>query len=63
MIGSGPTGLAAAQQLRRSGHRVTVYERDDRPGGLLMYGIPNMKLSKDLVNRRLEQLQSEECAS
>ncbi len=59
VIGSGPSGLAAAQQLRRAGHGVTVYERDDRLGGLLMYGIPNMKLDKALVNRRLEQMQSE----
>src|SRR5690606_32672242 len=44
IIGSGPAGLAAAQQLARAGHEVTVYERDDRVGGLLMYGIPNMKL-------------------
>ena len=46
----GPAGLAAAQQLRRAGHRVTVYERDDRIGGLLMYGIPNMKLEKEIVD-------------
>ncbi len=46
VIGSGPAGLAAAQQLNRSGHLVTVLEREDRPGGLLMYGIPNMKLDK-----------------
>ena len=44
VIGSGPAGLAVADQLNRRGHRVTVYERDDRVGGLLMYGIPNMKL-------------------
>ena len=59
IIGSGPAGLAAAQQLRRVGHAVTVYERDDRIGGLLMYGIPNMKLEKSLVERRLDQLRAE----
>ena len=46
VIGSGPAGLAAADQLNKAGHLVTVYERSDRPGGLLMYGIPNMKLTK-----------------
>ena len=59
IVGSGPTGLAAAQQLRRAGHAVTVYERDDRIGGLLMYGIPNMKLDKRTVNRRTGQLRAE----
>ncbi len=52
VIGSGPAGLAAAEQLNTAGHQVTVYERDDRIGGLLMYGIPNMKLDKGLVERR-----------
>ncbi|MFP4011580.1 MAG: glutamate synthase subunit beta, partial [Spirochaetaceae bacterium] len=52
VVGSGPSGLAAADQLNKAGHAVTVFERDDRIGGLLMYGIPNMKLSKDLVERR-----------
>jgi NAD(P)H-dependent glutamate synthase small subunit len=59
IIGSGPAGLAAAQQLARVGHEVTVYERADRIGGLLMYGIPNMKLEKELVERRLELLRAE----
>ncbi len=52
VIGSGPSGLAAADALRRRGHAVTVYERDDRIGGLLMYGIPNMKLDKSVISRR-----------
>ncbi|MCG8586639.1 MAG: glutamate synthase subunit beta [Pirellulales bacterium] len=59
IVGSGPAGLAAAQQLRRAGHAVTVYERADRIGGLLMYGIPNMKLEKDVVERRLDQMRAE----
>jgi len=59
VIGSGPSGLAAAAQLNRAGHTVTVYERSDRLGGLLMYGIPNMKLGKDLVERRLNLLREE----
>ena len=46
IVGSGPAGLARAQQLARAGHAVTVYERDDRPGGLLRYGIPDFKLDK-----------------
>jgi NAD(P)H-dependent glutamate synthase small subunit len=53
IIGSGPCGLAAADQLNRTGHEVTVYEREDRIGGLLMYGIPNMKLDKGVVDRRV----------
>ena len=52
IVGSGPAGLAAADQLNQLGHTVTVYERDDRIGGLLMYGIPNMKLEKEIVERR-----------
>jgi NAD(P)H-dependent glutamate synthase small subunit len=56
VIGSGPAGLAAADQLNQKGHSVTVYERDDRVGGLLMYGIPNMKLEKETVQRRVDLL-------
>ncbi len=59
VIGSGPAGLAAADQLNQHGHSVTVYERDDRPGGLLMYGIPNMKIEKDVVTRRVNLLKEE----
>lgn len=59
IVGSGPAGLSAAQQLCRAGHDVTVYERADRIGGLLMYGIPNMKLDKGVVERRVEQLRAE----
>jgi glutamate synthase (NADPH/NADH) small chain len=60
VIGSGPAGLSAAAQLNQAGHSVTVFERADRPGGLLMYGIPNMKLEKErVVMRRLEQLTKE----
>jgi len=56
VVGSGPAGLAAADQLNQAGHHVTVYERDDRVGGLLMYGVPNMKLDKRLVDRRVDVL-------
>src|SRR5512133_1757919 len=59
VVGSGPSGLAAAQQLNRAGHTVTVFERADRVGGLLMYGIPNMKLDKRVVERRLRQIADE----
>lgn len=59
VIGSGPAGLAAAAQLNQAGHLVTVYERADRIGGLLTYGIPNMKLSKDVVARRLHLMEQE----
>ena len=57
IVGSGPTGLAAADELNKKGYQVCVFERDDRMGGLLMYGIPNMKLGKDLVERRILLLQ------
>ena len=59
VIGSGPAGLAAAQQLTRAGHAVTVFERDDRLGGLLRYGIPDFKMPKDLIDRRLAQMLAE----
>ncbi|MGY0487194.1 glutamate synthase subunit beta [Streptomyces sp. WG-D5] len=59
VIGSGPAGLAAAQQLTRAGHTVAVYERDDRPGGLLRYGIPAFKMEKAQLDRRLDQLAKE----
>ncbi len=59
VVGSGPAGLAAAQQLRRAGHEVRVYEKADRIGGLLRYGIPNFKLEKTVLDRRLEQMQAE----
>lgn len=57
IVGSGPAGLAAADQLNQAGHTVTVYEKADRAGGLLMYGIPNMKLEKDVVQRRIDLLE------
>ena len=59
VVGSGPAGLSCADQLNRAGHRVTVYERADRAGGLLMYGIPNMKLDKGLVQRRIDLMAAE----
>jgi len=60
VVGSGPAGLSAAAQLNRAGHTVTVYEREDRPGGLLMYGIPNMKLDKnEVVLRRIKLMEDE----
>ncbi|MCP4642144.1 MAG: glutamate synthase subunit beta [bacterium] len=59
VVGSGPAGLAAAQQLRRASHKVVVYERADEPGGLLMYGIPDFKLGKQLVRNRIRQMEAE----
>lgn len=60
MVGSGPAGLACAAELNKAGHQVTVYERADRIGGLLMYGIPNMKLDKiDVVQRRVDLMTAE----
>jgi glutamate synthase (NADPH) small chain len=59
VVGSGPAGMAAAQQLTRGGHEVVVYERDDRPGGLVRYGIPDFKMDKVLLDRRVEQMQAE----
>ncbi len=59
IVGSGPAGLAAAQQLNRAGHLVTVFEKEDRPGGLLRYGIPDFKMEKWVVDRRLDQLREE----
>ena len=59
VIGGGPAGLAAADQLNRAGHSVTVYDRNDRMGGLLTYGIPNMKLDKRIVQRRIDLMNDE----
>ena len=59
VIGSGPAGLAAAQQLNRAGHHVTVFERDEKPGGLLRYGIPDFKMEKHVIDRRLNVLKEE----
>ena len=59
VIGSGPAGLAAAQQLTRAGHTVAVYERDDRIGGLLRYGIPDFKMEKHHIDRRVAQMEAE----
>src|SRR3990167_3386047 len=59
IVGSGPAGLACAQQLARAGHEVTVFEKSDRIGGLLRYGIPDFKLDKSVIDRRLEQMRSE----
>ena len=59
VVGSGPAGLAAAQQLARAGHAVTVFEKADRIGGLLRYGIPNFKMEKHLIDRRIEQMRRE----
>ena len=59
IIGSGPAGLAAADQLNKRGHSVMVFEREDRIGGLLMYGIPNMKLEKWVIDRRVKLMEEE----
>jgi glutamate synthase (NADPH/NADH) small chain len=59
VVGSGPAGLAAAQQLTRAGHTVAVFERDDRIGGLLRYGIPDFKMEKKHLEQRLKQMQAE----
>jgi glutamate synthase (NADPH) small chain len=59
VIGSGPAGLAASQQLARAGHEVTLFEKNDRIGGLLRYGIPNFKMEKHLIDRRIEQMSAE----
>src|SRR6195952_1881281 len=59
VVGSGPAGLAAAQQLARAGHDVTVFEKNDRLGGLLRYGIPDFKMEKTHIDRRIEQMQAE----
>lgn len=59
VVGSGPSGLAVADQLNKRGHKVTVYERDDRIGGLLMYGIPNMKLEKHIIDRKINLMKEE----
>jgi len=59
VVGSGPAGMAAAQQLNRAGHTVTLFERDDRIGGLLTYGIPDFKMEKSLVERRVQQMTAE----
>src|SRR5208283_3119457 len=59
VVGSGPAGLAAAQQLARAGHAVTVFEKSDRIGGLLRYGIPDFKMDKKLIDRRVAQMTAE----
>ena len=59
VVGSGPAGLACAQQLARAGHNVTVYEKNDRVGGLLRYGIPNFKMEKHFIDKRVEQMTKE----
>ena len=58
IIGSGPAGLAAAEQLRKKGYQITIYDRYDRPGGLLIYGIPNFKLEKEIVKKRTDRLKA-----
>src|SRR6202008_1707956 len=59
VVGSGPSGMACAQQLARAGHSVTLYERADRIGGLLRYGIPDFKMEKHLIDRRVRQMEAE----
>ena len=59
VVGSGPAGLAAAQQLTRAGHTVVVYEKDDKPGGLMRYGIPEFKMEKSVLDRRIDQMKAE----
>src|SRR5690606_20075466 len=59
IIGSGPAGMAAAQQLGRTGHEVHVYERESKPGGLMRFGIPDFKIEKHHVDRRVEQMKGE----
>ena len=59
MVGSGPAGLACAQQLARAGHDVVVFEKSDRIGGLLRYGIPDFKMEKHLIDRRMAQMSAE----
>lgn len=59
VIGSGPAGLSIAQWLNQRGHEVTIFEKEDRPGGLLMYGIPNMKLDKKVIARRIDKMEKE----
>jgi len=56
VVGSGPAGMAAAQQLRRAGHRVVLFERDEAPGGLVRFGVPDFKINKRIVDRRMQQL-------
>ena len=59
MVGSGPAGMAAAQQLARAGHDVTLFEKNDRVGGLLRYGIPDFKMEKTHIDRRVAQMEAE----
>ena len=59
VVGSGPAGMAAAQQLRRAGHGVTLFERDEATGGLVRFGVPDFKIEKTVVERRVEQLAAE----